>query len=118
MNKIILRISLILFAMIIFTNCISFTLSTDDLPKTGKPLETEKEYESLGVVETESSSFHLLWFIPVTNRAKFDYAIEDAIETKGGDNIINLQYETNRQIWILGRVTNRIVKGEVIRYKD
>jgi len=118
MKKIIFRVGVIAVIAIVFTNCVSFTLDSSDLPKTATELKEGKEYNSLGETKGQSSSFHLLWFIPVTERANFDLAIKDAIESKGGDNIINLQYKINRQIWLLGRVTTYKINGEVVQYKD
>ena len=45
-------------------------------------------------------------------------AIEQAINSKGGDNLINIKWWLERRYWIVGTVDILYVEGTVIRYMD
>lgn len=75
-------------------------------------------YDIQGEVSGESSSFNLLWLIPVTPEISFDAAMQDAIRSKGGDNLIDVRWEWEQQHWIVGTVTVLTVRGKVISYRE
>jgi hypothetical protein len=74
-------------------------------------------YRVLGEAEGTSSSFNLLWIIPVTPRIDYDRAVGDAINNLRGDNLINVRTWFERQVWIIGMVEILHVKGTVIQYE-
>ena len=75
----------------------------------------KKNYEIVEHSNGQSSSFRLFWFIPVTDRADFNRAIDNAIHRKGGDNLINVRMWYEKQYWILGTVNVLTVEGDVIQ---
>jgi hypothetical protein len=77
-----------------------------------------RTYEIVGESSGEASSFHLFWILPVTPSLDMNRAIEEAIIAKGGDNLIDMTWSVERQVWIVGTLTAVQVKGKVIRYKD
>lgn len=109
----------IIFLLIIlpglFIGCCASHTRVKGLSPSAYPLY-EKPYEELETTETLSSSFHLLWFIPVTSQADYKKAIDEAINDKGGDNLINVRYWHERQYWLVGRIDILHVRGKVIRY--
>jgi hypothetical protein len=72
-------------------------------------------YETLGEAEGESSAFTLLWFAPVTTPVSVDTAINTAIRSKGGDNLIGASVWNEKQILIIGTIDTLYVKGTVVR---
>lgn len=76
------------------------------------------DYEVIGEAEGISSSFRLFWFVPVTTAANFRDAVDDAVRSKGGDNLIEAVFTRERMVYIVGTVNNIYVKGKVIRYKQ
>lgn len=75
-------------------------------------------YRVLGETEGMSSSFNLLWVLPVTPRISYESAVNDAIARLGGDNLINVRTWIERQIWVAGMVEILHVRGTVIVYGD
>lgn len=77
-------------------------------------------YETLGEAEGMSSSFTFLWALPLTPRITLDEAYNEAIRSKGGDNLIGMSIWREKQVWILGTIDTIRVKGTVIRtlHKD
>jgi hypothetical protein len=77
----------------------------------------ERQFEVLDRVEAQSSAFRLLWFFPVTPPADLGAAIDQAMGKKTGDNLIDLRWWHERQVWILGTVDIVHVRGTVVRFK-
>ena len=75
----------------------------------------QKSYETLGEAEGESSAFSLLWFCPVTRPVSVGDAIQTAVRSKGGDNLIGASVWSERQVWIIGTIDTIYVKGTVVR---
>ncbi len=75
------------------------------------------KYRILGDAEGSSSSFNLLWLLPVTPRIDYDRAVGEAVNSLRGDNLINVRTWFERQIWIIGMVEILHVKGTVIQYE-
>lgn len=73
-------------------------------------------YEVLGEAEGISSSFRLFWVFPVTPAANNNEAVDDAVKSKGGDNLIEAVFTRESKVYIVGTVNNIYVKGKVIRY--
>ena len=72
-------------------------------------------YETLGEAEGMSSSYTFLWALPVTPHITLDEAYNEAIRSKGGDNLIGMSIWREKQVWILGTIDTIRVKGTVIR---
>ena len=87
---------------------------------TAKPLINEKgkinTYVILGKGEGSASHFSLFGFIPF-GRADIDEAIQNAIKSLNGDNLINTHYYVTTTWLLIGFSTEISVKGEVIKYK-
>ena len=67
--------------------------------------------------EGQCSSFHFLWLVPVTIPADYNKAIDQAINEKGGDNLIDVRYYHEKKYFLLGVIDVFRVSGLVIRYK-
>jgi len=117
-NKhIIISLAPLMVAALFISGCVHLNMNAADL----KPCAYEMKsgnYEVLGSAEGSSSHFRLLWFFPVTPRLDLKEAVEEAIGTKGGDNLIEVQVWTQRQHWIVGTIEILQVKGKVIRYEE
>jgi hypothetical protein len=74
------------------------------------------KYEILGEGEGTSSSFTLIWFFPVTPDLNYDDAVNEAIRSKGGDNLIDVTSWREKNVYIVGTIDVLHVKGKVIRY--
>jgi len=73
-------------------------------------------YEILGEAEGISSEYKFFWLFTVTSRANTNEAIDNAIKSKGGDNLIEAVITRESNVYIVGTVNNIYVKGKVIRY--
>jgi len=105
-----------IFCLSICSGCLYKGLRVAGLEPQAKTMESKK-YRVLGEAEGTSSSFNLLWIIPVTPRIDYDKAVTDAINNLRGDNIINVRTWFERQVWIIGMVEILHVKGTVILYE-
>lgn len=112
------KITLILILLFIpLTGCLSSRIYPAGIEPSVSQLK-DKAYEILGEAEGQASSFSLLWFITVTPRADIDRAISEAISEKGGDELIDVRWWTERKVYIVGAVEIVHVKGKVIRYTE
>lgn len=109
-------IMILLTAAIFFQGCTMHTHVKGIEPYV-RPLDN-KNYKVLETSEGQSSSFHLLWFFPVTTSFDYNEAIDQAINNKGGDNLIDVRFWHKRQYWIVGTIDILYVKGKVIRYEE
>ena len=120
MKRIIIKILLPLPLVVIFgiiTGCVTWHYQAADIEPAAK-IHDKSNYTDLGYSWGESSSFRLLWFIPVTKPVSYDEAVDDAITKKGGDNLIEVRTYIERQIWVAGSINVLHVKGKVIRYNE
>ncbi len=106
----------ILIPALLATACLHFNTRVTGIEPQAKSF-TAKKYEVLGEAEGQSSSFNLLWVIPVTPRIDYDKAVNQAVQSKRGDNLIDVRTWKERQVWILGYIEILYVKGKVIRYE-
>lgn len=74
------------------------------------------DYQVLGEAEGTSSSFTLLGIFQVTPSLDPERAVDQAIRSLGGDNLIECVYYTETKVYIAGVVKVVHVKGKVIRY--
>lgn len=75
-------------------------------------------YEVLGEAEGASSSFTLFGLFPVTPRLDPERAVDQAIRSLGGDNLIEAVYYRETRTYVVGVVRIVHVKGRVIRYHE
>jgi hypothetical protein len=101
---------------IVATGCLYNRTRLTDISPQAKIIESG-HYRVLGVSEGTSSSFNLLWFIPVTPRIDYDRAVNEAVAGMRGDNIIEVKTWIERQVWIVGLVEILHVRGTVIQYE-
>jgi hypothetical protein len=105
-----------LICAILVSGCLHQRVRSTGIGPQAKVMENKK-YRVLGESEGQSSSFNLLWFIPVTLRLDYDRAVNDAISKMNGDNLIEVRTWKEVQIWIVGMVEILHVKGKVIQYE-
>jgi len=74
------------------------------------------DYQVLGEAEGTSSSFTLLGLFPVTPRLDPERAVDQAIRSLGGDNLVESVYYSETKVYIVGVVKIVRVRGKVIRY--
>jgi hypothetical protein len=75
-----------------------------------------KRYEIIGPATGSSSSFTLFGLFKVTNEMSYNEAIEQAIRSQGGDNLIEVTSWFQRDVYVVGKVDTLYVSGKVIRY--
>jgi hypothetical protein len=74
------------------------------------------KYEVLGDAEGTSSSMTLIGLFLVTPPIKYEEAIDEAIRSKGGDNLIDVTSWREKNVYVVGVVDVLHVKGKAIRY--
>ena len=80
------------------------------------PLEGRK-YRNMGKSFGTDSRVYLLGFLPLTGENSIRDAIEESVDARNGDAMINVTVEFYSQWWILfTRFTTR-VEGDVIRFE-
>jgi len=102
---------------LLLSGCIRHYTKAGGIEANYHPLEN-KSYEVLGRGTAESSSFRLFWFLPVTKALTFSEAMKQAINSKGGDNLVDIRWWFERQYWLVGTVDILYVEGNVIRYNE
>jgi hypothetical protein len=115
-HGIIIIAACIIFSMFV-SGCLHRRVRSTGMAPQAKVMENKK-YRLLGESEGQSSSFNLLWFIPVTLRIDYDRAVNEAINRMNGDNLIEVRTWKEVQIWIVGMVEILHVKGKVIKYES
>lgn len=101
---------------IVATGCLYNRTRLTDISQQAKVIEN-RQYRVLGVSEGTSSSFNLIWFIPVTPRTNYEKAVNEAVAGMRGDNIIEVKTWIERQVWIVGLIEILHVRGKVIQYE-
>jgi hypothetical protein len=109
-------VAMSLLCLGVFSGCLYKGVRVAGIESHAKVMEGNK-YRILGEAEGTSSSFNLLWLLPVTPRIDYDRAVGEAIKSLRGDNLINVRTWHERQIWIIGMVEILHVKGTVIQYE-
>jgi hypothetical protein len=99
------------------SGCISFKAHPEGVVPSAR-IMTSPYYEVLGEAEGMSSSFRLFWVFPVTTAANNAEAVDDAVKSKGGDNLIEAVFTSESKVYIIGTVDNIYVTGKVIRYQQ
>jgi len=115
MKNIILYFCLFFVSIMLSAGCLSFKARPVGVLPSAKYMQSPY-YEIIGEAEGISSEYKLFWLFPVTSRANTNEAIDNAIKSKGGDNLIETVITRERNVYIVGTVNNIYVKGKVIRY--
>ncbi len=108
---------LLAFSIMAFSACLGIRTHVKGLEPSARPLFTGR-YEIIEPVEFYISSFKLFWILRVTPELKIHEVIEETVNNKGGDNLIEMQLWHERQYWILGTIDIVHVKGKIIRTAD
>lgn len=101
---------------LLITGCLSSRFISRGIEPEVYPHKSSR-YIVLGPSEGQSSSFNLIWLIPVTPRVNYKQAADEAIGKLGGDNLIDVKIWMQKTHWIIGTVDTLHVKGTVIQYK-
>jgi opacity protein-like surface antigen len=109
-------LSIFLISLLTFVGCATIPQGT---APSASPLVSEdgkpKEYQIVGRAEGNAGHFTLFGFIPL-GRSDIDAAVQDAIKTHRGDNLINVRYYVNSAWYFIGSQTSITVRGDVIKY--
>ena len=81
------------------------------------PLEG-KIYDIIGPADGSDSRISLLGILPITSSNDIRDAVVDALESSGGDALINVTVENVDRYWILWSSANTFVYGDAIRFKE
>ncbi len=106
----------VLALVTLMAGCVSVKTSLTGVSTNARTMES-MDYEVLGEAEGMHSAFRLFWILPVTPRADREKAVEEAVASKGGDNLIFVRTWQERQHWVLGTVDIIHVRGLVVRYR-
>ena len=108
-----IQIFVMICLSIFFVGCIYSHTRVVGLEPQAKQIDKTK-YKVIGEAEGKTSSFNLLWLIPVTPRINYDKAVSEAVSSLKGDSLIEVRTWLKRQIWIFGTIDVLYVKGKVI----
>jgi len=114
-QKIIKYLCLFAISIIFSAGCLSFKARPVGIQPSAKDMKSPY-YEIIGEAEGISSEYKFFWFFTVTTGANTNEAIDDAIRSKGGDNLIEVVITREKNVYMVGTVNNIYVKGKVIRY--
>jgi len=107
---------ILFFALLLLAGCATIPQGT---APSSSPLVSEdgktREYQVVGRAEGSAGHFTLFGFIPF-GRSDIDAAIQDAIATYQGDNLVNVRYYVNSAYYFIGTSTSITVQGDVIKY--
>lgn len=76
-----------------------------------------RPYKILGAAETSVSSFNLLWSVGVTGAPDFERARRELIQSKNGDDIIQVSWYIEKEFWVLGTIDILHIKATVIQFE-
>ena len=107
--------AILLFCAITSSGCIYSKAHPMGIEPSAREMEVDN-YEILGAAEGISSSFTLLWCIPITPRINYDEAFNEAIRSQGADNLIEVTIWREKKVYAIGTVDVLHVKGKAIRY--
>jgi len=99
---------------LLFAGCLS--IGRQPIGISPEAFETQgRSYDILGDAEGYSSSFAFFWLFSF-GQPSIDEAIVEAVRSKGGDNLIDINFYREREIYITGTVNAVRVTGKVIKY--
>ncbi len=103
------------FTVLFLTGCIYSKSHPAGIEPSAKFMESVK-YEVIGDGEGSASSFTLFSVIRVTPALNSSEAVDEAVKSRGGDNLIEALFTKEKRVYIIGTVDIIHVKGKVIRY--
>lgn len=103
--------------LLFFSSCVSLSTKAGGIEPNFLPMQG-KAYEVAGKASGESSSFYFLWCIPFTPQHRLEEALQSAMQEKGADNLIDIRWHLERQVWILGTVYVIHAEGTAVRFVD
>jgi len=110
----------LIIALILLTLVGCATIPQGTAPSSSPLISTAGEdikYRLLGPSEASAGHISLFGFIPL-GRTDIDAAITEAINNKGGDNLINIGYNVDYKYYILFGKTSLTLKGDAIKYTE
>jgi hypothetical protein len=72
----------------------------------------------LGSAETRVSSFNLLWSVGVTGTPDFDRARRELVQSRNGDDIVQVSWYLEKEFWVLGTIDILHIQATVIKYEE
>lgn len=101
--------------MLSLSGCIYSKSHPVGIEPSAKLMESIK-YEVIGDGEGSASSFTLFSIIRVTPQLDSSEAVDEAVKSRGGDNLIEAVFTREKKVYIVGTVDIIYVKGKVVRY--
>jgi hypothetical protein len=101
--------------VLLLPGCIYSKSHPVGIEPSAKLMESTK-YEIIGDGEGSASSFTLFSVIRVTPELNSSAAIDEAVKSRGGDNLIEAVFTKEKRVYIIGTVDIIHVKGKVVRY--
>lgn len=111
-----IAVAVLITGVSLTAHCVYNQTQIKGIKDSAEPLET-KQYDVLNNTSGKSSSFKLFWFIPVTPQVNYNEAIDEAVLSGNGENLIDVRLYGKKQIWILGTVDMLYVEGKAIKYR-
>ena len=80
-------------------------------------VQSGKNYDIIGKGEGSAGGFMLLQFIPIAHNSKLQRAYDEAVQSRGGDDLINLVLKESWYWAYIGDGYRVHIEGDVIKYK-
>jgi len=109
-----MRLIFIIVLAALTTSCVHFP---GGIAPSTTPIEGRK-YKVLGKTTGTDSHVKVLWIFPVSGSNSVRTAIENAIEKKGGDALIEVTIDFYSQWWILFSTYTITAEGYVIKFLE
>ncbi|MCP4133917.1 MAG: hypothetical protein GY754_23305 [bacterium] len=105
---------IIISMLIMFSGCISTPVG---ISTSTTPLHNKTIVKNLGKAEGSDGSLDILMIISVS-RPDIDAAIKEAVDSKGGDALINVRVYQEVSYFLLLSYTKVVVTGEVVKFGE
>ena len=76
-----------------------------------------RPYKILGEAEARVSNFNVLWVANVTAAPDFERARRELIQSKSGDEIVQVSWFLEKEYWILGTINILHIKATVVKFE-
>ena len=96
---------------------LSSCITPRGMTSSSTPIHGKNIAEYLGKAEGSDSSLSILSLFSI-GRPDIDEAIEEAINSKGGDALINVRMYEKTYFFLLITYTRVIITGDVIKFED
>ena len=101
--------------ILIVVGCILSCATPVCITSSNTPLNDKKITENLGKVEGESNSCFAILGLWMLGKPDIQTAIDDALNKKKADALINIKCYETTYYFIVGSITKVIVEGEAIK---